>query len=135
MKSIRRIGPNLNLHYCRTFDQCGEKDLVLYYGIGVCVWLIRSIAHSAVAGACSGWRESIPEVYPFLGHCRLVPGLVCSNVVWKKIPPLIMRNVINVLVGTLWDSFVLNWANVMGFAVIVPGDNLIVAVSESGNMG
>ena len=46
-----------------------------------------------------------------------------------------MRNVINVLVSTLWDSFVLNWANVMGFTVIVPGDNLIVAVSESGNMG
>ena len=52
-------------------------------------------------------------------------SLVRLDIVRKEIAPVVVGHVINVGFGLLWNTLFLDWADVVGFSVVIPGKNLL----------
>lgn len=48
------------------------------------------------------------------------PSLVSSDVVWKDESPSVMRHVVDVNFSTPNDTLGPDWANVVGFTIVIP---------------
>lgn len=128
LKYIRGIGANLDLHL-RGAIQCScEENLVLDDRVGVDRSLVRGVAGGAISWTCScGW-ETIPELYFLAAWALLI--LIRRNIVWEKITPVLVGHAVDVLMSSRWDSGIHDWANVVRFAVIIPGEYLSNMESE-----
>lgn len=81
-------------------------------------------AAGAAVGArgCGVWAVVVDE---FLDRgVRSCAGFVRCNVLGKEVAPVIMRVVVDVAVGICWNAGRADGADVLGFAIIIPGDDL-----------
>lgn len=123
-KDISLITSNLHRHCRRAGEQRREEDLVLNNDIRTCGWLPRRVPGSAVAGPGGGGGETVPEVdLLFCDGC--LAGLVCLDVVGEEIAPVVVGHVVYVCLRAVWDTLFFDGANVVGFAVVIPGKNLL----------
>ena len=53
-----------------------------------------------------------------------LPCLVGLDVVWEEITPVVVRQVVDIGLGSLRDTLFSDRSNVMGFSVVIPGKNL-----------
>lgn len=118
------VASNLYCYCRRTRKQRREEDLVLNDDIRTRGWLPRRIACSSVAGTGSGGGKAIPEVELLFCDSWLT-GLVRLDVVREEIAPVVVGHVINIGLGALWNTLFLDWADIVGFAVVIPGKNLL----------
>ena len=122
-KNVGLVTSNLHRHCRRTREQRSEKDLVLNNNIGTGRWLPRRVSCCAVAGARGGGGETVPEV-EFFFLDALLAGLVRVNVVGEEVAPVIVGHVIHVTLCAIGDALFFDGADVVGFAVVIPGKNL-----------
>ena len=118
------VASNLYCHCRRTRKQRREEDFVLNDDIRTRRWLPRRVACSSVAGTGRGGRETVPEV-ELLFCDPWLTGLVRLDVIREEITPVVVRHVIDIGFGALWNTLFLDWADIVGFAVVIPGKNLL----------
>lgn len=123
-KDICLITSNLYRHCRRAREQRCEENLVLHNDIGTCGWLPRSVSRSAVAGARRGWGETVPEV-ELLFRDAWPAGFVGLDVIGKKITPVVVGHVIDVGLGSLRNPLFFDGTDIVRFAVVIPGKNLL----------
>ena len=96
----------------------------MHDNIGTCGGLPGRVSGGAVAGTGTGGGETVPEVKLLLLDARLA-GLVGLDVVGEEIAPVVVGHVVYVGLGTGGDAVFFDGADVVGFAVVIPGKNLL----------
>ncbi len=122
-QNIRLVASDLHRHGRGTREQRGEEDLVLHHHVGTRGRLPRGVSGRAVAGARGGGGEPIPEVELLFRDAGLA-GLVGLDVVGEEIAPVVVGHVGYVALGAVGDPVFFDGADVVGFAVVIPGKNL-----------
>ena len=124
---------NLNIHLARRFDEDADKDFVLRDFTRRESWLaLRGVVPSGTISASGRGRiQAVPVCDPFglvrvgriierVGH---ISGFVCLNIVRQEGTPRVVGHSGNVVYAGR-DTVLVNRADVVGLAVIVPGDDL-----------
>lgn len=125
----RRAGPDLNADIRGTADEDGEEDFILRDERGVVDGLVGvnggAVPRRAAGGAGVGGVEAVPEdeLLGFDGGGGRVAALVGVDVVGEDVAPVVVRHVVDVALGAVRDAGP-DGADVVRFAVIVPGDDL-----------
>lgn len=101
-----------------------DKDAVADAVLGAAVGT-RVVAGGAAVGADGLGSRAIPEDGARCGDGDIAsPGLVGSDVVWKDESPGVVGHVVDVNLRTSNDALRPDWAEVVGFTVVVPRDEL-----------
>lgn len=122
------VPTNLNIHVRRTRHQHAQEDFVLREEFGVVDrGVLRfMVPRRATCGARLRGVNTIPEDELFLvdGVGGGVGALVGVDVVGEEVAPAVVRHVVDVGLGAFGDAGGADGADVVGFAVVVPGDDL-----------
>ena len=111
-ENVSLVTSNLHCHCRRAGKQRREEDLILYDDVRTRRWLPGSVSSGSIAGTGGGGGETIPEVELLFCDSWLA-GLVGLYVVREEITPVVMRHVVNVVLGSLWNTLFFYGADIV----------------------